>query len=178
MSNPSHILTPNAGGTVLPERLGVKMVDVSGKTATLRTAVASGHVRMAAATRAAIQAGQIAKGDVFSAAQVAGILGAKKTSDLIPMCHPLPISGIDIRFDLPAPEDSDKADVVITAQVTVTGRTGVEMEAITAVAIAAITIYDMCKGIDSGMVIGPITLLSKTGGQSGNLGPATAEGFR
>ncbi len=151
------------------------MIDVSGKAVTLRRAVASGRVRMAAATRAAIQAGQIAKGDVLTSAQVAGILGAKRTPDLIPMCHPLSLSGVNVRFDLPASDDPDGADVVITAEVTATGQTGVEMEAITAVAVAAITIYDMCKGIDAAMVIGPITLISKTGGRSGNIAPVAPD---
>jgi len=175
MSNPSHILTQNTDRSAPQERLGVKMIDVSGKAVTRRTAVASGRIRMAAATRAAIQSGKIAKGDALTSAQVAGILGAKKTPDLIPMCHPLALSGVNIRFDLPASGDSDGADVVITAEVTATGQTGVEMEAITAVAVAAITLYDMCKGIDDAMVIGPITLLSKTGGRSGNIGPATPD---
>jgi len=171
MSLPAH----DTDHPVPQERIGVKMIDVSGKAVTFRTAVASGRIRMAAETRRRIQSGQIAKGDVLTSAQVAGIMGAKKTPDLIPMCHPLTLSGVDIRFDLPPPGDPDGADVVITAKVTVTGQTGAEMEAIMAVAVAAITIYDMCKGIDSGMVIGLITLLSKTGGRSGSVGPVAPE---
>jgi cyclic pyranopterin phosphate synthase len=110
-----------------------------------------------------IASGGVAKGDVLAVAQVAGIMAAKRTPDVIPMCHPLPISGVDMTFDL----DQEQATLEIRATVRVTGRTGVEMEALTAAAVAALTVYDMCKAVDRGMSIGNVELLRKSGGKSG-----------
>ena len=141
-----------------------KMVDVSGKGATLRTAVASGTVYLNADTFERIKTGRIKKGDVLAVAQVAGIMGAKKNSDLIPMCHPLMLTGVDISFDL----DSEKHAIRIDATVRCKGETGVEMEALTAVSIAALTIYDMCKAMQKDIMIDNIRLLSKSGGKSGD----------
>lgn len=134
----------------------VKMVDVSGKPVSKRTAVASGLIRMAADTVAKLREGTLKKGDALATARVAGIMGAKKTSSLIPLCHPLPIDDIAVRLELM--EDA----VEIEAAVTSTARTGVEMEALTAVSVAALTLYDMCKAVDKGMIIENITLRSKT----------------
>lgn len=144
-----------------------RMVDVSGKADTHRTAVATGMVFMKPETLARIREGQIAKGDVLSVAQVAGVMGAKKTPDLIPMCHPLLITSVDIHFEIHAPEDGRPAAIEITATVKTSGQTGVEMEAVTAVCVTALTIYDMCKAIDKGISFGQIGLISKSGGKSG-----------
>ena len=140
-----------------------KMVDVSQKEATVRLAVARGWVGMQPETLQRIHEGQIKKGDVLAVAQVAGIMAAKKTSELIPMCHPLMIAGIEMRFHL----DFDLNRVEIEASVNLMAQTGVEMEALTAVSVAALTIYDMCKAIDRAMVIGDIRLVYKEGGKSG-----------
>jgi cyclic pyranopterin monophosphate synthase len=137
------------------------MVDVGEKPETERVAVATGRVHMTGETVELIQAGRAAKGDVLAVAQVAAVMGAKKTSDLIPMCHPLMLTRIDVAFEL-----SDE-DVQIQATVATCGRTGVEMEALTAVATAALTIYDMLKAVDRGMTIEEIRLESKEGGRSG-----------
>jgi cyclic pyranopterin monophosphate synthase len=144
-----------------------RMVDVSGKPDTHRTAVATGTVFMKPETLARVQAGQIAKGDVLAVAQVAGVMGAKKTPDLIPMCHPLLITSVDIHFKIHTPEKSQPAAIEITATVKTSGQTGVEMEAVTAVCVTALTIYDMCKAIDKGISFGQIGLVSKAGGKSG-----------
>jgi cyclic pyranopterin phosphate synthase len=138
------------------------MVDVSPKTPTLRWARASGQVVMRAETLRLILDRGMAKGDVLEVARLAGIMGAKRTSDLIPLCHPLPIEAIEVSF---AP--AGVATLRNEARVQTTGRTGVEMEALTAVSVAALTIYDMCKAIDRAMVIGPIQLEEKAGGKSG-----------
>jgi cyclic pyranopterin monophosphate synthase len=138
-----------------------RMVDVGEKPETERVAVATGRVHMTGETVELIQAGRAAKGDVLAVAQVAAVMGAKKTSDLIPMCHPLMLTRIDVAFEL-----SDE-DVRIQATVATCGRTGVEMEALTAVATAALTIYDMLKAVDRGMTIEEIRLESKEGGRSG-----------
>ena len=138
------------------------MVDVTGKADTVRVAIASGRVRMQPETLRKILDRQFAKGDVLEVARLAGIMGAKQTSQLIPLCHPLPISGI--RMDL-APEGDDA--LRITAEVTITGKTGVEMEALTAVSVAALTVYDMAKAVDRGMTIESIRLERKSGGKSG-----------
>lgn len=143
-----------------------KMVDVSDKISTDRTAVASSMVKMHPDTLARIKAGDIAKGDVLGVAQIAGIMGAKKTSDWIPMCHPLALSGVNLTFS-----DNGVDELYIEATVKITGRTGVEMEALTAVSAAALTVYDMCKALQKDMVIGPTKLVSKTGGKSGDYGP-------
>jgi cyclic pyranopterin monophosphate synthase len=140
-----------------------KMVDVSDKDITSRIAVARGTIRMRAATLALILDDKIEKGDVFSVARVAGIMAAKKTSELIPMCHPLNITSVEI--DLTPVENP--ARVEIEARVRVSGKTGVEMEAMTAVSVAGLTIYDMCKAVDREMTIGEIRLVKKSGGKSG-----------
>lgn len=140
-----------------------RMVDVTDKNETDRVAEAGGRIVMAAETLARIEAGTIGKGDVLAVAQVAGIMAAKKTWELIPMCHPLLLSGIDISFVI----DRTASAVEIRAIVKTTGRTGVEMEALSAVSGAALTIYDMCKAIDRGMCVESIRLLRKSGGRSG-----------
>lgn len=134
----------------------VKMVDVSGKPVSKRIAVASGSVRMNADTVAKLREGTMKKGDALATARIAGIMGAKRTSDLVPLCHPLPIDDISVSLEL------NENAVEIEATVTSTARTGVEMEALTAVSVAALTLYDMCKAVDKGMVIADITLKSKT----------------
>ena len=138
-----------------------RMVDVGGKSETERIAVASGRVQMARETIELIRAGRAAKGDVLAVAQIAAVMGAKRTPDLIPMCHPLMLTGIEVDFVL-----SDD-EVGIEATVKTQGRTGVEMEAMTAVAAAALTIYDMLKAVDRGMVISDVRLDLKQGGRSG-----------
>ena len=140
-----------------------KMVDVSAKPDTQREAVARGVVRMQAATLDLIKKGGVAKGDVLAVAQLAGIMAAKRTPDLIPLCHPLLIGDIKVEFSL----DETGCAVEITATVKSIGKTGVEMEALTAVAVAALTIYDMCKAVDRGIIIEGIRLAKKSGGKSG-----------
>ena len=146
-----------------------RMVDVGDKSITGRKAIASGVVYMQAETLNLIREGRIKKGDVLAVAQVAGIMGAKKTSDVIPMCHPLLLTSIDIAFDDQIEPDADTGlcSIRITATVKVSGQTGVEMEALTAVSHAALTIYDMCKAVDRGMYFDQIGLLHKSGGKSG-----------
>ncbi|MBU4310077.1 cyclic pyranopterin monophosphate synthase MoaC [bacterium] len=139
-----------------------KMVDISGKKVTKREAVASADVIMKPKTLKMIKEGKMAKGDVLSVAKVAGIMAAKRTSELIPMCHPLEISNIDITFNL-----KGKDRIQIKSKVKCLGRTGVEMEALTAAAVSALTIYDMCKAVDREMVISDMKLLKKTGGKNG-----------
>jgi cyclic pyranopterin monophosphate synthase len=139
------------------------MVDVSGKAETARVATAISHITMQPGTLKLIMAGGIGKGDVLGVARLAGIMGAKRTADLIPLCHPLALSQVTV--DL-APEKKHNR-IVVTATAKLTGRTGVEMEALTAASIAALTIYDMCKAADKGMVIGPTFLKHKSGGKSG-----------
>lgn len=145
------------------EQNRARMVDISEKTATLRTAVAEGKVTMHPTVLKRIKQGNIGKGDVLAVAQVAGIMAAKKTAEWIPMCHPLALSSVDLTFN----EISDDT-INIVATVKTTGPTGVEMEALTAVSAAALTIYDMCKAADKRIVIGPIYLVRKTGGKSGD----------
>ena len=141
-----------------------KMVDVTEKAVTRRTAAAAGEVRMAPETLDKIKKGAVKKGDVLAVAQVAGIQAAKHNWELIPMCHPLPLTGIDISFAL----SDEPCMVEIRAAVACTGVTGVEMEALTAVSVAALTIYDMCKAVQKDMRITNIRLLEKTGGKSGD----------
>jgi cyclic pyranopterin phosphate synthase len=141
------------------------MVDVTGKPDTFRVAVAGGTVRMQPATYRLIRQGGIAKGDVLAAAQLAGIMAAKRTPDLIPLCHPILIGSVEIKFD----PDEKSSSIEITATVESTGKTGVEMEALTATAVAALTIYDMCKAVDRGMKIEDIRLVHKSGGKSGTI---------
>ena len=140
------------------------MVDVSAKPATDRTATARGRVLMQPATVALILDRGVSKGDVLSIAQLAGIMGAKRTADLIPLCHPLPLSAVEVSLTV----DTDANAVDITATCRTTGQTGVEMEALTAASVAALTLYDMCKAVDRGMVIGNVRLLEKQGGKSGH----------
>ncbi len=142
-----------------------RMVDVSDKEDSVRIARAQAVVHMQPATLVMIRDGAIKKGDVLAVAQVAGIMGAKQTPNLIPMCHPLLLSGVDLSFVL----DEAEARIVIHSSVKTTGKTGVEMEAITAVTVAALTIYDMCKAVDRWMEITDIGLLEKSGGKSGHL---------
>jgi cyclic pyranopterin phosphate synthase len=145
-----------------------RMVDVTDKLATERVAVAQGKVFVLPETLEKIQEGRIAKGDVLAVAQVAGVMGAKRTPDLIPMCHPLLLTGVDMNFTEEAkPNTSGRCAITIEATVKTTGNTGVEMEAMTAVSVAALTIYDMCKAVDKGMEFGEIFLVSKSGGKSG-----------
>ncbi len=141
-----------------------RLVDVTAKDETKREAVAEGRITMLPATLARIRSGTMGKGDVLGVAQVAGIMGAKQTWQLIPMCHPLLLTGVDIAFAV----DEAASAIDIVATVRTTGKTGVEMEALTAVAVAALTIYDMAKAIDKGMVVEYIRLVAKSGGKSGN----------
>jgi len=140
-----------------------RMVDVSEKNITERVAVAKGAISMKPETLKKIMAGQMKKGDVLGVAQIAGIMGVKRTSDLIPMCHNIFISGSDIAFEI------DEANAIINIEATVknTGKTGVEIEALMAVSVAALTIYDMCKAVDREMVISEICVMKKSGGKSG-----------
>jgi cyclic pyranopterin phosphate synthase len=154
----------------LNEKGEARMVDVSEKPMTARKAIARAIVRMQSATLEQIRAQAIAKGDVLGTARIAGIMAAKRTSDMIPLCHPLPIDAIDLDIRLKSPDVA-----VITATVQTVWRTGVEMEALTAVSIAALTIYDMCKSIDRGMVIERIALVEKSGGRSGHFQQAAFE---
>lgn len=140
------------------------MVDVASKPATHRVAVARGRIEMLAATLATIQAGSVKKGDVLGIARIAGIQAAKKTSDLIPLCHPLALTRVALDFEL----DPDRPAVTCIATVETVGPTGVEMEALTAVNVALLTIYDMCKAVDRGMTIAEVKLVEKHGGKSGS----------
>ena len=141
-----------------------KMVDVGEKPISQRVAVAAGRVLVNEETFTLIRSGGVKKGDVLTVAQIAGVMGAKRTSDLIPMCHPILIDGVDLQLRL----DEERCSVEITAAVSCDGRTGVEMEALTAAATAALTVYDMCKAVQKDMVITDIRLLSKTGGVHGD----------
>ena len=141
-----------------------KMVDIGEKAESRRTAVAAARVLVNADTFRLIQSGGVKKGDVLTVAQIAGILGAKRTPDLIPMCHPILIDGIDLNLTL----DESRCSVEIRASVSCDGRTGVEMEALTAASVAALTVYDMCKAVQRDMVISDIRLLSKSGGVHGD----------
>ncbi len=140
------------------------MVDVTEKDETVRVAVAQGRVVMRPETMNLLLRGEIAKGNVLTTAQVAGVQAAKKTSELIPMCHPLLLTGIDVELE---PDEAASA-ITITATVRTTGKTGVEMEALTAVSVAGLTVYDMCKAVDKGMQVEAVRLVSKTGGKSGD----------
>jgi len=154
---------PEQDFTHIDESGRAKMVDVTEKADTVRVATARGEIRVKPETLALIESGGIAKGDVLAVAQTAGIMGAKRTPDLIPMCHPLMLTGVKMRFKL----DNENSRVLIEATTKLTGKTGVEMEALTAVSVAALTIYDMCKAVDKGMEIGEIRLVTKSGGKSG-----------
>jgi cyclic pyranopterin monophosphate synthase len=149
--------------THFDDRGNAHMVDVGGKAETERVAVAHARVTMHTATLKLIAAKKAAKGDVLAVAQLAGIMAAKKTPDLIPLCHPLALSSVDVQLSL----DKKRNAVDIEATCKLNGRTGVEMEALTAASVAALTVYDMCKSVDRGMVISEIRLLHKSGGKSG-----------
>ena len=151
--------------THLDEQGRAKMVDVGWKPVTDREAVARGSVQMQPETLRLIVAGQVKKGDVFTIAQLAGIMGAKRTAELIPLCHPLPLNKVDVELEA----DEANCRVNITATASTSGKTGVEMEALTAVTVAALSVYDMCKAVDRGMQIGQVRLVSKRGGQSGDI---------
>ena len=140
------------------------MVDVAAKSDTHRIAVAAGSIRMQPATMALIQAGNAKKGDVLGIARIAAIMGAKKTSDLVPLCHPLAITRVAVEFEI----DQARSSVHCRAQVETIGKTGVEMEALTAVQVGLLTIYDMCKAVDRGMVMTDVRVLEKHGGKSGD----------
>jgi cyclic pyranopterin phosphate synthase len=150
--------------THIDEKGRSKMVDVSDKEVTMREAIASGSITMKPDTFRMIMNNKIVKGDVLGVAKIAGIMGAKKTDELIPMCHPLEITHVEVLFH-PREEEST---IGIESRVRVRGRTGVEMEALVAVSAAALTIYDMCKAVDKGMVISQVKLVRKSGGKSGN----------
>ncbi len=150
------------GLTHLDEGGAARMVDVGGKAETARAATASGRIRMSAAALEAVRNGSGPKGDVLAAARIAAIMAAKKTADLIPLCHPLALDAVTVDF---AFEDDA---ITATARVSLTGRTGVEMEAMTATCIALLTIYDMAKALDKGMVVETVRLIEKTGGKSGD----------
>lgn len=160
----------------LNERGEMHMVEVGNKPQTVRRAVAEARVALGPEARRAITEGTAPKGDVGAVARLAGIMAAKRTPDLIPLCHPLPISGVDVSVD------SGEDGMVITAEVRTTARTGVEMEAMAAASVAALAVYDMIKGLDRGVVIGPVRLLEKSGGRSGewrrreSTGPGDAAG--
>ncbi|MGX7926097.1 cyclic pyranopterin monophosphate synthase MoaC [Tsuneonella sp. HG094] len=148
--------------THLDESGAARMVDVGGKSETDRSATAEGRIRMSAAALAAIREGSGPKGDVLAAARIAGIMAAKKTADLIPLCHPLSLNAVRVEFAF-----GDDA-VRVSATASLTGRTGVEMEAMTAACVSLLTIYDMAKAVDKGMVIEAVRLVEKTGGKSGH----------
>jgi cyclic pyranopterin phosphate synthase len=147
----------------LDDKGKARMVDVSDKESTLREATAQGKVLMRPATAALIESGKAPKGDVFAVARIAGIMAAKKTSDLIPLCHPLALTGVEVQFNTKA----KKGEIPIEATVKTVGKTGVEMEAMSAVSAAALAIYDMCKSADREMILTDIMLISKRGGKSG-----------
>ncbi|RLS78621.1 MAG: cyclic pyranopterin monophosphate synthase MoaC [Planctomycetota bacterium] len=145
------------------EPQGIRMVDVGGKPVTLRTARASARLRANAATVQRIRAGDLEKGDAVAAARLAGIMAAKRTSDIVPLCHPLPLDAVEVSIGFPGPDA-----VSIETLVRATARTGVEMEALVAATAAALTIYDMCKSIDQGMAVEQVRLEAKTGGTRGD----------
>jgi cyclic pyranopterin phosphate synthase len=147
----------------LDEQGRARMVDVGAKAETARVATARGRVRMEPATLALVLRGGVAKGDVIAVARLAGIMAAKRTGELIPLCHPLPITSVDV--DVTPDEAASALDIEATARIV--GKTGVEMEALTAVSVAALTIYDMCKAVDRGMTIEAVRLVHKAGGKSG-----------
>lgn len=151
-----------SGLTHLDETGAARMVDVGGKTASVRSATAEGVIRMAPATLAAVRDGSGPKGDVLAAARIAGIMAAKKTGELIPLCHPLALDTASVDFAF------EENVIRVTARAALTGKTGVEMEALTAASIALLTIYDMAKALEKGMVIEHVRLLEKTGGKSGD----------
>jgi cyclic pyranopterin phosphate synthase len=158
ISDPTPPTNSGARLSHLDERGEARMVDVSAKPALFREAVAYGEIRVGSTTLDLMESDRMAKGNVLATARIAGIQAAKRTGELIPLCHPLPISHCEIHFETPETRDC----IRITASARITAATGVEMEALTAVSVAALTIYDMCKAVDKGMVIGDIRLLKKT----------------
>jgi cyclic pyranopterin monophosphate synthase len=148
--------------THLDEAGNAAMVDVSGKAETVREAIAEGRISMSAEALTAIKSGAIKKGDVLATARIAGIMAAKKTSELIPLCHPLSLTKVAVDFDF------EETGIRVTAMARLSGQTGVEMEALTAASVALLTLYDMAKALDKGMTISGLRLLSKTGGKSGD----------
>ena len=148
--------------THLDEHGNARMVDIGGKAPSQRIAIAAGRITMSSAALAAIRSGDAPKGDVLAAARIAGIMAAKKTAELIPLCHPLALDAVTLDFAF------EKSAIRATAAVSLTGKTGVEMEALTAVSVALLTIYDMAKALDKAMVIGDVKLLEKRGGKSGD----------
>lgn len=168
----------DSGGklTHLDSAGAARMVDVGHKPVTAREAVAEGYVTIRPETLQAIAEGQMAKGEVLGTARVAGIMAAKRCGELIPLCHPLPLESVEVSFDVPElePGGTEPVRLHIRATARITARTGVEMEALTAVAVAALTIYDMCKAIDKTMSIDGIRLVSKTGGTKGSSGGSAA----
>lgn len=141
-----------------------RMVDVSAKSVTVRTARAAGTIRMAPATLAAIQANSLEKGDVLGVARIAGVMAAKRTADLVPLCHPLPLDDVQVQLT----PDPQLPGIRVVTTTRTSAKTGIEMEAIVAATIALVTVYDMAKGIDRGMTIGDVVLLEKTGGSGGD----------
>ena len=156
--------TPDSPLTHFDAQGQAHMVDVGAKASTHRVAVASGRIRMLPATLALVQSGTAKKGDVLGIARLAGIMGAKRTSDLIPLCHPIALTRVAVEFEV----FSESSEIVCTSTAETVGQTGVEMEALTAVQVALLTIYDMCKAVDRGMVISDVKLLEKHGGKSGS----------
>jgi cyclic pyranopterin phosphate synthase len=154
--------------THLDETGRAQMVDVGGKPVTAREAVAEGFIVVQPATLRAITAGAVPKGEVLNTARIAGILAAKRCGELIPLCHPLPVESVGVSFDLPVVDDATPARIRIESVARISGKTGVEMEALTAVTVAALTIYDMCKAIDKTMTIEGVRLVRKTGGTKSN----------
>lgn len=150
------------GLTHLTEDGSARMVDISAKATTVREGVATGRIDMSQEAARAIADGNVKKGDVLAVARIAGIMAAKRTADLIPLCHPLPLSAVTIEFDM------DATGVTVTATARTAAQTGVEMEAMTAVSVTLLTIYDMAKAMDKAMVIGGVRLLAKSGGKSGD----------
>ena len=157
---------PQSKLTHLDEKGSARMVDVGAKPVTAREALAEGFVQMNPATLLAIAEEKVPKGEVLNTARVAGIMAAKRCGDLIPLCHPLPVESVELDFDVPElePDGQEPVRLYVKAVARITAKTGVEMEALTAVSVAALTVYDMCKAIDKAMVIGGIRLVSKTGG--------------
>lgn len=144
------------------------MVDVSNKNESLRIAIAKSSIIVNEEIHAQIEAGTNKKGDVLGVAQIAAVMAAKNTATIIPMCHPLPLTGIDVRFDWEIDRERNQFEIMIHAEVKTKGVTGVEMEALTAASAAALTIYDMCKAVGKEMIIGPTMLMKKTGGKNGD----------
>lgn len=170
MSNPDPTTTPTL--THFDAQGQAHMVDVGAKPATHRVAVATGRIEMQPATLAIIEAGTAKKGDVLGIARIAGIQAAKKTSDLIPLCHPLALTRVAVEFEVAGVQHPGVIGITCTATVETVGQTGVEMEALTAVQIALLTIYDMCKAVDRGMVVNNVRVVQKHGGRSGSFAVA------